>query len=76
MKFTSVNFNNQSEKVSFSTLTIPDECCTKTCLNPYFSLHHFFIFELYFDKVISMLQPVQVLMKDFERIVCLPQQNK
>ena len=29
--------------VSFSTTTIPDECCTKTCLNPYFFLHHFLI---------------------------------
>ena len=28
--------------MSFSTTTIPDECCTKTCLNPYFPYRFIF----------------------------------
>ena len=39
--------------MSFSTTTIPDECCTKTCLNPFLSLHNFFTFFIVLLHIVS-----------------------
>ena len=39
--------------MSFSTTTIPDECCTKTCLNPFLSLHNFFTFIIVLLHIVS-----------------------
>ena len=32
---------------------IPDECCTKTCLNPFLSLHNFFTFFIVLLHIVS-----------------------